>query len=118
VHELIIESAALAEAAEACQWCAERSLQGADAFERAVEEAFEQILAAPLRWPIVWSQTHRYVMRQFPYVIAYLVEEKVVVVLAIAHAKRRPGYWAEREPPPRCSEHLADAALAIDPSPA
>lgn len=35
-------------------------------------------------------------VRRFPYQVVYLVIDNDVVVIAIAHDRRRPGYWAER----------------------
>ncbi|HET7499821.1 MAG TPA: hypothetical protein VFK02_02430 [Kofleriaceae bacterium] len=35
----------------------------------------------------------RFVMDRFPYAIGYQVMTGAVVVLVVAHAKRRPGYW-------------------------
>jgi hypothetical protein len=31
-----------------------------------------------------------------PYVVFFYVRQGTAIVLAIAHGKRRPGYWAER----------------------
>ncbi len=38
----------------------------------------------------------RLLMERFPFALPYLVREELVVVLAIAHVRRRPGYWIER----------------------
>lgn len=32
----------------------------------------------------------------FPYRVVYDVEGEVLVVVTVAHAKRRPGYWRDR----------------------
>ena len=32
----------------------------------------------------------------FPYRILYFVEEDLLTVVAVAHSKRRPGYWRDR----------------------
>jgi hypothetical protein len=32
----------------------------------------------------------------FPYRIVYFVKDEVLTIVAVAHAKRRPGYWRER----------------------
>ena len=39
------------------------------------------------------SDTRKYVMRRFPYVVHYLHEETWIEVIAVAHQKRKPGYW-------------------------
>lgn len=33
---------------------------------------------------------------RFPFCIPYVAEEGRVIVLAVAHARREPGYWRER----------------------
>ena len=50
-------------------------------------------------WP-VWPgirqsnpPVRRYIMERFPYAIGFQVFDDHVLVVAIAHAKRRPGYW-------------------------
>ena len=36
---------------------------------------------------------------RFPYRVAYLVTSRELRVLAVAHARRRPGYWRSRTEP-------------------
>jgi toxin ParE1/3/4 len=38
-------------------------------------------------------------VRRFPYSIIYRVVNDELVVHAIAHQRRRPGYWRDRRPP-------------------
>lgn len=38
----------------------------------------------------------RLVVSDFPYSIVYVASTEEVIVLAFAHAKRRPGYWLGR----------------------
>jgi plasmid stabilization system protein ParE len=60
------------------------------------------VAAAPRSWPL-WPGAHmqalgvrRFVMSRFPFALPYLVIEEQVVVLAVAHLRRRPGYWLRR----------------------
>ena len=39
----------------------------------------------------------RRILRRFPYSILYTLENDEVVILAVAHQSRRPGYWNRRE---------------------
>jgi toxin ParE1/3/4 len=32
----------------------------------------------------------------FPYAIIFVIEPGFMLVVAVAHAKRKPGYWRER----------------------
>jgi toxin ParE1/3/4 len=34
----------------------------------------------------------------FPYRVVYFVTEELLTIVAVAHSKRRPGYWRERLP--------------------
>jgi toxin ParE1/3/4 len=38
----------------------------------------------------------RFLLRRFPYAIAFVVDERLVEVLAFEHLRRRPGYWRGR----------------------
>jgi hypothetical protein len=40
--------------------------------------------------------TRRLVLRRFPFAIVYRLAGEFVLVLAIAHMRRRPGYWRGR----------------------
>lgn len=40
--------------------------------------------------------THQFRVRGFPYVIVYTVMEHDIVIVAVAHTSRRPGYWKDR----------------------
>lgn len=48
-----------------------------------------------MRWPVK-SGVRRYVLRRFPFLIVYRVLESQVEVIAVTHARRRPGYWKSR----------------------
>ena len=38
----------------------------------------------------------RAVLRRFPFSLIYSEERNEIVIIAVAHAKRRPGYWRGR----------------------
>lgn len=40
--------------------------------------------------------TRRLQLRRFPYYLAYQIRPQEVWVVALAHQRRRPGYWAGR----------------------
>ena len=41
-------------------------------------------------------EIRRALLARFPYALVFLVREDEVRVLAVAHARRRPGYWLSR----------------------
>ncbi len=40
--------------------------------------------------------TRRVFPKRFPYAVIYAVQATEIVVFAVAHFKRRPGYWRDR----------------------
>ena len=67
-----------------------------DEFLADVETALSAIVDAPQRWPRPDARHHRYVLKRFPFSIFYRHSESEVVFVAVAHHKRRPGYWIGR----------------------
>jgi plasmid stabilization system protein ParE len=66
----------------------------------AVDDAIELIVQQPAAWQrdgaVAGHEIRRFVMRRFPFSIVYYVADDIVRIVAIAHAKLRPGYWRLR----------------------
>jgi plasmid stabilization system protein ParE len=88
--------AADAEVDAALAWYAERSLLAASGFLHELSKTINRILEAPHRYPKVDRGTRKIRFDRFPYSIYYRVSNDDDVVIAVAHAKRRPRYWAGR----------------------
>lgn len=93
---------ARAELRAAALWYEEQRPGLGDDFVAEVSRALDRIGETPAAFPI-WPGTsaapvmiRRAVMDRFPYVIGFEVHAEHVLVLAIAHAKRRPLYWLAR----------------------
>ena len=96
-HEIVEFHPAAAEEAEvAREWYADRSLVAARAFLTELTHAVEQVAEVPERWPNYEHGTRRYVFPRFPFSLIYRVAGDKVQIIAVAHAKRKPGYWKER----------------------
>lgn len=93
---LEILPAALDEAEAAAAWYAERSPRAAAAFVAEVDRALALVAEAPERWSAHLLGTRRIPLRRFPYLIVYRVETSRILVVAVAHGRRRPGYWRDR----------------------
>jgi plasmid stabilization system protein ParE len=52
-------------------------------------------------WPGVHHTPpiHRFLLSRFPFALPYIALEERVVVLAVAHLRRRSGYWLKRARP-------------------
>ena len=42
------------------------------------------------------ARTRRVIVERFPYQVIYRIRPAEIVVVALAHSKRRPGYWKNR----------------------
>lgn len=96
VKPLELHPEALAEGEAAAAWYAERDARIAVRFAEELEAVLIRIAEAPDRWPTHLHGTRRVRMTRFPYLISYREESPRILVVAIAHAKRKPGYWRAR----------------------
>lgn len=65
-------------------------------FVDSVEDAIHRILEAPLRWRIQEEDIRRCLIRVFPYAVLYSIESDFVLIIAVMHCHREPGYWHRR----------------------
>jgi toxin ParE1/3/4 len=77
-------------------WYLSRSYDASVEFLSDLYSAVEDISQAPQRWPGYLHGTGRFVMQRFPFSVVYLDDPEMVNIIAIAHSKRKPGYWRER----------------------
>ncbi len=87
---------ALKDAEDAARWYAERSGAAAAAFVTELEHAVVEIQRMPVAWPAFDHGTRRFLLKRFPYSVVYRADDKRIVVIAVAHAHRRPAYWRSR----------------------
>ncbi len=94
--DVLVTSAAERDFTESLCWYAQRSQPAAEEFEAEFERVLGAIEADPRRYPVC-DQRHRfYLMRRYPFQVIYREQEGQVIVVAVAHAKREPGYWSDR----------------------
>ena len=93
---------ALGDLRAAALWYDERQTGLGDRFVEHLAELFDRLAMAPAASP-VWPGTagsptpiRRAVAEQFPYVVAFEAHDDHVLILAVAHGKRRPLYWLAR----------------------
>jgi plasmid stabilization system protein ParE len=67
------------------------------AFLREVERAIKMIQKNPESFPPILTVVRRTILQHFPYSIMYSVVDDRILILAIAHQKRRPFYWRVRK---------------------
>lgn len=75
----------------------QRSPLAALAFARAMEAAVEHVRDSPHQHPLGDHGTRRFVLPgRFPYVVVYRLRNEAIVIVAVAHQSREPGYWRAR----------------------
>ena len=87
---------ALAEYQEATLYYLERDSALALRFVEAVEDAIRRILEAPQRWRVLEDDVRRCLTHVFPYGVLYTVEPEFILIVAVMHGSREPGYWKRR----------------------
>lgn len=66
------------------------------AFKRELRQLMRLVATMPLAWPSSGSETRKCLMTRFPYLVIYAPLPAELLVLAVGHQHRRPGYWRDR----------------------
>jgi plasmid stabilization system protein ParE len=88
--------AAIEEAVSATRWYRERSPLAATRFVAELNQVIDRIFEAPHRWPRSTRGTRKLKLPCFPFLVIYREVDGAVLILAVAHGSRRPGYWRSR----------------------
>ena len=76
---------------------AQGAVVGAD-FRSEFEAALERLARDPLLYAIELGEFRACPLKRFPYTLFFIDLEDRTWVGAMAHQRRRPGYWARRRP--------------------
>lgn len=77
-------------------YTAKGGLRVSDQFLAELRECLAGIVESPLAWPEYFEGTRRRLLGRFPYSVVYRLDPDRILVVAVAHLKRRPGYWLRR----------------------
>ncbi len=91
-----IHPEAVAEPQAAYRRYRERNEIAAAAFLAELDRAIELLSEGPMRWPTHLHGTRRFLLRRFPFAVVYREAGHTIQVVAVAHRRRKPGYWKER----------------------
>ena len=87
---------ALKEIEDGAEWYEAQSVGLGGDFVEECREAFQSIQTSPETWSPHTHQTRIFLLHRFPFGVIYHVEINRILILAVAHLHRRPGYWAKR----------------------
>jgi plasmid stabilization system protein ParE len=65
-------------------------------FERDLQAAVEHIVKSPRTGKRIGANVRKHPLRTFRYNVIYAIDGEEVVLIAVAHHRRRPGYWHRR----------------------
>jgi plasmid stabilization system protein ParE len=91
----VLDEASL-EFEEAVAYYESKSTALGERFRRAVHRTFVNVIEHPTMWSPLSGEYRRCRVNKFPYGIVYRVGPEGIVVVAVMHLKRRPGYWEGR----------------------
>jgi len=75
----------------------QRSSIAAVAFAKEVDTAISRIKEAPFRFVESEHGTRSFIFPwRFPYTIVYKIADTRIVIVAVAHHSKEPGYWRAR----------------------
>ena len=87
---------AVEEAEAATDWYVERSPRAAERFLDELLRGIDRIAENPEQFPKFVFGTRRMVLTNFPYLIVFRATDTTIEIVAVAHGRRRPGYWRNR----------------------
>ena len=61
-----------------------------------VKNAVQRIQKYPEAWPIVEEDLRKCLLNKFPFSLVYHPGNDGAIIIALMHARRKPGYWKNR----------------------
>jgi plasmid stabilization system protein ParE len=95
-HRLIADAEVDRDVAAVFDWYEKEQAGLGHEFLVELRAAYDRIAAGPLKYKDLRSGIRRALLRRFPYVVYFALEENVVVILAVLHAHRDPAEWQRR----------------------
>jgi len=96
MHEVVVHEDAGEDLIAAAVYYESRETGLGEEFLRELSRSFDRIREHPFSYSVIFDEYRRCLMTRFPYGVVYRIEEKRVLVFAVGHLRRRPGYWRER----------------------
>lgn len=81
---------------EACSYYEAKERGLGVRFRNEIFKILATVASSPYLWRERSSGYRRVNFPVFPYYIAYVIREEVIVVIAVAASRREPGYWHHR----------------------
>lgn len=96
-YDLIIKEEADEDVVNAFLWYEEQKEGLGDKFLLCLDEYYSVIIENPYIYEAKYNKLRQAIIKRFPYVIIYEVEENTVVIYAVFHTSRHPKIWKKRK---------------------
>ena len=80
----------------AVSWYQEQTEDQSLNFLIELDRAVQVVRTYPLLAAEIEPDIRRFLLHRFPYSLIYGIEADTIVVIAVAHDHREPGYWSDR----------------------
>jgi plasmid stabilization system protein ParE len=81
---------------EAATWYEDRVGGLGTRFLEEVDHCLESIRSAPSRYPVVYRDVRRALLKRFPYAVFFLFRDETITVIACVHTRRHARRWQRR----------------------
>lgn len=81
---------------EAADYYAAISPELGTAFKRELRQLLRLVATMPQAWPPSGEGMRKCMLARFPYLVIYAPLPDELLVLAVGHQHRRPGFWRDR----------------------
>ena len=81
---------------EAFTWYEEQVVGLGDSFLDEFNQSVKLIVSFPELYEQIYDNLRRCLMNRFPYGIIYGIDGEMIIIIAVAHLKRKPKYWSKR----------------------
>ena len=96
IFTLIVKPIAEKDIQKAYDWYEEKQVDLGEAFLDQIDIAFEQITSRPKAFQKRYNEVRINFIKQFPYGVHYIIEQKKVIVLAVFGESQSPDLWNKR----------------------
>jgi toxin ParE1/3/4 len=96
VFEVVFTPAAALELVEAYDWYEAEFPGLGGRFQAEIDSTVERMTANPLQFPAVLRGARRALLRRFPYMLFFTVDDTRLLVIACLHVSRDPRIWRKR----------------------
>ena len=96
MYEIVIHEGAEEDLNAAAQFYESREPGLGQQFLEELSQAFQRLIKKPYSYSILFDDYRRCLMNRFPYGVVYRIAERQLLIFAVAHVRRRPGFWIDR----------------------